>query len=74
MVVADSLQELLRALHKATKNGKVGYAHVKLFNLVQAMTKDLGASDPWDDDFSDYLGQVLDSIVHLTKIDRTGRD
>jgi transcriptional regulator with XRE-family HTH domain len=74
MVVADSIQELLRALHRATKAGKTEYAHIKLYNLVQSMTKDLGASDPWDDDFVDYLEQVLDSVVELTRIDQTGRD
>lgn len=74
MVVADSIQELIRTLHKATKEGRGAYAHVKLFNLVQTLSNELGSSDPWDDDFADYLGQVLDSVVRLTKIDRTGRD
>jgi transcriptional regulator with XRE-family HTH domain len=73
-VVAECIQEILRACHKAKKDGKRSYAQVKLYQLASEFVSDLGSTDPWEDDFLEYQVRVLDSSLHLTSIDRTPMD
>ena len=73
-VIAECIQEILRACHKAKKDGKRNYAQVKLYQLAHAFVSELGSTDPWEDDFLEYQIRVLDSSLHLTSIDRTPMD
>jgi transcriptional regulator with XRE-family HTH domain len=73
-IIADAVQELLRACHHAEKKGKRDYAQAKLYGMVQSFSKDLGVSDPWDDDFIEYMVTVLDSVVHITQLDNYAGD
>jgi len=72
LVLASAIQDLIRACHSADKNGKRNYAELKLYNMVQAMSRELGATDPWNEEFSEYLGKVLDSVVFINQYDSSG--
>lgn len=72
LVVASAIHDLIRACHSAEQNGKKNYAELKLYNMVQAMSRELGITDPWDDELTDYLGKVLDSVVFINQYDAHG--
>lgn len=74
LVLASTIQDLIRACHSAGKNGKRNYAELKLYNMVQAMSRELSASDPCDEDFTEYLGKVLDSVVFINQFDQNAGD
>lgn len=68
-MIAESIQELLRSCYRATRLGQKNLAQMELYKLVRTFTKEFGISDPWDEGFPEYLGQVLDSVVHITNVD-----
>ncbi|MEX0324051.1 MAG: helix-turn-helix domain-containing protein [Puniceicoccaceae bacterium] len=69
MVIADSLQMILRALHRADKRRDTSYALAKLFQLSKEFTKTLGITDPLTESYVSYQDNVLRTIGQLTEIE-----